>query len=104
MTAPSLFFPSRMKVRSARRCPAFGPCPANDRNSLVIGKASNDSQRKHADRLAKVFPGIAANSGNRFRAHLVERIKDRFHPLREIEPEFWPDAPQALAPIERTVR
>ncbi len=62
--------------------------PDTDSKSLQIDEASSDTQGAYADRLAHVFRGIAANSGNRFRVHLVERISDRLHPLRELEPEI----------------
>lgn len=69
---------------------------------LEIDEYSSHSQDAYADRLAKVFARIAATTGNRFRVHLVERINDRLHPLRELEPELWPAAPQVLEQIERT--
>ena len=75
--------------------------PDTDRKSLEIDEGSNDTQGAYADRLAHVFRDIAANSGNRFRVHLVERISDRLHPLRELEPVIWPGAPHALEQIER---
>lgn len=78
--------------------------PTPDRKSLEIDEGSKDTKGAYADRLAHVFRSIAANSGNRFRVHLVERINDRLHPLRELEPELWPGASQALEQIERTVR
>lgn len=78
--------------------------PDTDRKSLEIDEGSNDTQGAYADRLAHVFRDIAANSGNRFRVHLVERISDRLHPLRELEPEIWPGASQALEQIERTAQ
>ena len=72
-----------------------------DRKSLEIDEGSNVTQGAYADRLAHVFRDIAANSGNRFRVHLVERISDRLQPLRELEPVIWPGAPHALEQIER---
>lgn len=78
--------------------------PDTDRKSLEIDEGSNDTQGAYADRLAHVFRDIAANSGNRFRVHLVERISDRLHPLRELEPEIWPGASHALEQIERTAQ
>ena len=75
--------------------------PDNDHKSLTINEGSNDTRGAYADRLAHVFRNIAANSGNRFRVHLVERISDRLHPLRELEPVIWPGAPHALEQIER---
>ena len=78
--------------------------PDTDRKSLQIDEGSSDTQGAYADRLAHVFRDIAANSGNRFRVHLVERISDRLHPLRELEPEIWLGASQALEQIERTAQ
>tara|TARA_B100000953_G_scaffold296074_1_gene288228 strand:- start:135 stop:701 length:567 start_codon:yes stop_codon:yes gene_type:complete len=78
--------------------------PDNDRTSRDIDEGSNDTRGAYADRLADAFRGIAANSGNRFRVHLVERINDRLHTLRKLEPELWPAASQSLEQIERTVR
>ena len=78
--------------------------PDNDRTSRDIDEGSNDTRGAYADRLADAFRGIAANSGNRFRVHLVERINDRLHTLRKLEPELWPAASQSLEQIERTFR
>ena len=78
--------------------------PDNDHKSLTINEGSNDTRGAYADRLAHVFRDIAANSGNRFRVHLVERISDRLHPLRELEPEIWLGASQALEQIELTAQ
>lgn len=78
--------------------------PDNDRTARDIDEGSNDTRGAYADRLADAFRGIAANSGNRFRVHLVERINDRLHTLRKLEPELWPAASQSLEQIERTVR
>ena len=75
--------------------------PDNDHKSLTINEGSNDTRGAYADRLARAFRDIAASSGNRFRVHLVERISDRLHPLRELEPVIWPGAPHALEQIER---
>ena len=75
-----------------------------DRKSLEIDEGSNVTQGAYADRLAHVFRDIAANSGNRFRVHLVERISDRLHPIRELEPEIWLGASHALEQIERTAQ
>lgn len=75
-----------------------------DRKSLEIDEGSNVTQGAYADRLAHIFRDIAANSGNRFRVHLVERISDRLHPIRELEPEIWPGASHALEQIERTAQ
>ena len=75
--------------------------PDNDHKSLPINEGSNDTRGAYADRLARAFRDIAASSGNRFRVHLVERISDRLHPLRELEPVIWPGAPHALEQIER---
>ena len=74
------------------------------RKSLEIDEGSNVTQGAYADRLAHVFRDIAANSGNRFRVHLVERISDRLHPIRELEPEIWLGASHALEQIERTAQ
>ena len=71
---------------------------------LPINEGSNDTRGAYADRLARAFRDIAASSGNRFRVHLVERISDRLHPLRELEPEIWPGASHALEQIERTAQ
>jgi len=35
---------------------------------------------------------------------LVERISDRLHPIRELEPEIWLGASHALEQIERTAQ
>ena len=78
--------------------------PDNDHKSLTIDEGSNVTQGAYADRLAHVFRDIAANSGNRFRVHLVERISDRLHPIRELEPEIWLGASHALEQIERTAQ
>ena len=75
--------------------------PDNDHKSLTINEGSNDTRGAYADRLARAFRDIAASSGNRFRVHLVERISDRLHPLRELEPVIWSGAPHALEQIER---
>ena len=78
--------------------------PDNDHKSLTINEGSNDTRGAYADRLARAFRDIAASSGNRFRVHLVERISDRLHPLRELEPEIWLGASQALEQIELTAQ
>ena len=80
--------------------------PDNDHKSLTINEGSNDTRGAYADRLARAFRDIAASSGNRFRVHLVERISDRLHPLRELEPVIWPErkAQQGFDGSNRAVR
>jgi DNA-binding GntR family transcriptional regulator len=59
---------------------------------------------EYADRLASAFSTLAMGSGNRFLAHLVERISERLHPVRSQEAEIFPKPGETLERIESSLR
>lgn len=58
----------------------------------------------YAGRMAAVFLVLAAGSGNRCLAVLIDRISDRLHRVRIHEPDVLPDAAEILAEIEASLR
>ena len=86
-----------------------------DVNALLLETSSSENTPKagqsddqpssdtYPDRLAAAFLSVARGSGNDFLAHLVERINERLHPARKLEPQVLPKAIDMLNRIEASV-
>lgn len=61
------------------------------------------SSDTYPDRLAAAFLGLAHGSGNGYLAHLVDRINERLHPVRKLEPQVLPKAIDMLNRIEASL-
>ena len=77
---------------------------SSSENTPKVGQSDDHpSSDTYPDRLAAAFLSVARGSGNDFLAHLVERINERLHPARKLEPQVLPKAIDMLNRIEASV-
>ena len=75
----------------------------NDGGALgpVVGTDKSDD---YVGRVSAAFSAFASSGGNRFLLESIERINDRLHRVRTLEPEVLPSAHETLQEIEASLQ
>ncbi|QQN75138.1 GntR family transcriptional regulator [Croceicoccus sp. YJ47] len=75
----------------------------SENTSTEAQRDDQPSSDTYPDRLAAAYLGLARGSGNGYLAYLVDRINERLHPVRKLEPQVLPKAIDMLNRIEASL-